>query len=82
MEKQKATVLKYVTKAMEDSGYEDVIYNQPDGSVNKDDFILALQDTLYHATLSRINRTEMGMQKEAAKSAVQSFMSDYKIDPI
>ena len=76
----KATVLKYVTKAMEDSGYEDVIYNQPDGSVNKDDFILALQDTLYHATLSRINRTEMDA-KESAKSAVQSFMSDYKIDP-
>ena len=76
----KATVLKYVTKAMEDSGYEDVIYNQPDGSVNKDEFVLDLQNTLYLATLSRINRTEMG-SKEAAKSAVQSFMSDYKIDP-
>lgn len=76
----KTTVLKYVTKAMEDSGYEDVIYNQPDGSVNKDEFVLDLQNTLYLATLSRINRTEMN-SKEAAKSAVQSFMSDYKIDP-
>ena len=76
----KTTVLKYVTDAMENSGYEEVIYNQPDGSVNKDEFILDLQNTLYLATLSRINRTEMG-SKEAAKSAVQSFIADYKIDP-
>ena len=76
----KTTVLKYVTDAMEDSGYEDVIKNQPNGSVNKDEFILNLQNTLYLATLSRINRTEMGA-KEAAQSAVKSFTSDYKIDP-
>ena len=76
----KTTVLKYVTDAMENSGYEEVIYNQPDGSVNKDEFILDLQNTLYLATLSRINRTEMGA-KEAAQSAVKSFTSDYKIDP-
>jgi len=72
-------VLKYVGTAMKDSGYEDVIYNQGSGSVDKTVFIGSIQDTLYNATLERINK---GVEpKEAAKSAVSDFISDYKIDP-
>ena len=72
-------VLKYVGTAMKDSGYEDVIYNQGSGSVDKTVFIGSIQDTLYNATLERINK---GVDpKEAAKSAVSDFISDYKIDP-
>jgi hypothetical protein len=75
----RTTLLGYVATAMKDSGYESVIYSQPDGSVNQDDFILALQDTLYQATLSRINRDKVGA-KEAAKSVVSDFTADYQID--
>jgi len=55
--------------------YEDIINNQPEGSVSKEEYILSLRDTLYKAALHEINKGEN--YDTATGNAVKQFLEDY-----
>jgi hypothetical protein len=70
-------VKKEISKELDD--WEQVIQNQPDGTVNKEKYLLAVQETLYKAALYNINRNDD--LSGSAKNVVDQFKSDYTIAP-
>ena len=77
----KNSLIKYLVKeiSQELDDWEQVIQNQPDGAVNKEKYLLAVQETLYKAALYNINRNDD--LSGSAKNVVDQFKSDYTIAP-
>tara|TARA_R110000868_G_scaffold407206_1_gene688426 strand:+ start:546 stop:2735 length:2190 start_codon:yes stop_codon:yes gene_type:complete len=55
--------------------YENIINSQPEGSVSKEEQILAIRDTLYKATLDRVNKGES--YETAGENVTKQFLEDY-----
>ena len=60
--------------------YENIINSQPEGSVNKEQEILDIRNTLYKAALHEINVSGLSVDKAATKVTDQ-FLSDYTTSP-
>ena len=60
--------------------YENIINSQPEGSVNKEQEILDIRNTLYKAALHEINVSGLSAEKAATKVTDQ-FLSDYTTSP-
>jgi len=56
--------------------FEQIILNQSDGAVNKQELLLSLQNTLYQATLHRIVNNGLSVDN-ARKSVTKEFLNDY-----
>lgn len=56
--------------------YENIINNQPEGSVNKEQEILDTRNTLYKAALHEINVSNLSVD-EATTKVTDQFLSDY-----
>lgn len=70
------SIKKKIVKEME--SYENVLEVQPEGSVDKTEFIKNMEDTIYKATLYKIKYKQMSIS-EAVESASKQFLNDYKI---
>jgi hypothetical protein len=70
------SIKKKIVKEME--SYENVLEVQPEGSVDKTEFIQNMEDTIYKATLYKIKYKQMSIS-EAVESASKQFLNDYKI---
>ena len=67
------TIKSKVARELE--SYESIINNQPEGSVGKEEQILAIRNTLYKAALDRVNK---GINYDkAVKDVTTEFLSDY-----
>jgi len=70
------SIKQKIVKEME--GYENVIERQPEGSVNRTEFLQTMRDTIYKAALERIKYEKMSIG-DAVKSASKDFLNDYRI---
>jgi len=71
----KETVQNEVSKKI--TSFEEIINSQPEGSVGKENYILGIRDTLYKATLDRVNQGEK--YTSAATTVTDQFLSDYDL---
>jgi len=70
------SIKQKVVKEME--SYENVIETQPEGSIDKTDFLQNMRDTIYKAALERIKYEKMSIS-DAVTSASKDFLNDYRI---
>ena len=70
------SIKQKVVKEME--SYENVIETQPEGSIDKTDFLQNMRDTIYKAALERIKYDKMSIS-DAVTSASKDFLNDYRI---
>lgn len=70
------SIKQKVVKEME--SYENVIETQPEGSIDKTEFLQNMRDTIYKAALERIKYDKMSIS-DAVTSASKDFLNDYRI---
>ncbi|MEL0238126.1 MAG: hypothetical protein VW946_01525 [Gammaproteobacteria bacterium] len=70
------SIKQKVIKEME--SYENVIETQPEGSIDKTEFLQNMRDTIYKAALERIKYDKMSIS-DAVTSASKDFLNDYRI---
>ena len=70
------SIKKKLVKEME--SYENVLEAQPEGSIDKTEFIKNMEDTIYKSALYRIKYKQMNIN-EAVTSASKQFLNDYRI---